>query len=328
MKKQRITLTLFTLLGATLFFTACATTPKTSSAEITEEISEKTIREPKPITVQNTSNQKEKNFKELLNSFELKVVSKPNPKRIVYTGMQFKEPYVISVTNEDGPVSNFDITVSWPTSRTNNTIIYNSINIKTDENGKISFLPEASNIAVKDKISFYPTPISSSPSIIQAAFSAGIELPFVIRSNFVTYPGGILFVYDFNEKGTPGTNNFSLLQILRNEGINAGNAPISDTSYFNKPLQELYQECKDIVEDAANFMIFGSFKYAEPAKETEIGISCTITADITCINMKDGSTLYKTVITDTATDKTKWNAEQKCRSTLAEKVADEIIYGM
>ena len=319
---------LLTVSAIAVLGTSCVSAPKNSNTVQDEPAAEKTIKEPKSITVQNTSNQAEKKFKEHLASIELKVVSAPSTKRTVYSKAAFKEPYVVSVTDENGAVADFNVTVSWPVSRTNDTISYSTTQLITDADGKITFLPEPSEIAVKDKISFYPTPVSSSPSVVQAAFSAGTQAPFVVKSSATQYPGGILYVYDFNENGRPTTNNFTLLQDLRNAGINAGNAPVSDTSYLKKTNDEIYAACKDIVGNAANFMIIGTFQYSEPAVENENGATVTLTADITCLSMKDGSTLYKTTITDSATDKNKWSAEQKCRSTLAEKVADAVIYGM
>lgn len=315
--------------GLSILEISCASSPKNDqSGEITQEetVVEKTIKEPKSITVQNTSNQLEKNFKKLLDDIELKVVSAP--KNTVYAGSAFKNPYIVSVTDANGAVADFDVTISWPVSRKNDVISYNTTSMKTCADGTIRFVPETPSIAVKDVVSFYPTPVSSSAEIVQAAFSAGVQAPFAVKSNVIKYPGGILYVYDFNENGRPTTNNFTLLQNLRNAGINAGNAPVRDTSYLSKSPSEIYAVCKEIAGNAANFLIIGTFKYASPAVSDENGATVTLTADITCINMKDGAILYETTQTDSATDKNKWSAEQKCRTSLAEKVADAVIYGM
>lgn len=330
MKKTRFVFTLLLAVsGLSILEISCASSPKndTIDEELQEEaVSEKTVKEPKSLTVQNTSNQLEKNFKKLLDDIELKVVSAP--KNAVYAGTAFKSPYIVSVTDANGAVADFDVTISWPASRKNDVISYSTTNMKTDAEGRIRFLPETPDIAVKDFVSFYPTPVSSSSEIVQAAFSAGVQSPFAVKSNAIKYPGGILYVYDFNENGRPTTNNFTLLQNLRNAGINAGNAPVSDTSYLNKIPAEIYTACKDIVGNAANFLIIGTFKYASPAVTNESGATVTLTAELTCLNMKDGAVLYATTITDSATDKNKWSAEQKCRASLGEKVADAVIYGM
>ena len=333
MKKAKITELLF--IGASLSILAsCATTKVVentdSSATIIEEeipVVEKVRKEPKQISVQNTSNQQEIAFKELVDSLELKVSSRP---KTVYSNKNFDSPYIVTVTGKDGPAKDLDITVSYPSSRTNDTITFNNIQLKTNSEGKITFKPEKSSFAVKSEVTFYPTPISSNSNIVQASYNAAVKAPYVVKSSYVTYPYGILYVYDFNEKGRPTTNNFTLLQSLRNAGVSVGNSPISDTSYFNKPVSELYAANHNIVGNMYNFLVIGSFKYAEPAVENAEKSTATVklVADITCVDMKNGNVIYKTSFEESATDKTKWNAEQKCRKLLAEKATDAIIYGM
>lgn len=339
MKKIKNNLPAILILGAAIF-ASCTTSPKpekTAQESDEYEIEEtepqgKVIREPRMLSVQNTASEKEKEFKELLDRIELKVVSAPNTKKPVYAGNAFQAPYVVSVRDEKGPLADFNVTISWPVTRSNDTITYSTTQMQTDSQGKISFLPGIPSIAVKDTITFYPSPVTSSPQIVQAAYSNAVTAPYVVKSKYTTYPGGILFVYDYNEKDTPTTNNFTLLQKLRNAEINAGNAPISEASYLTKSPAEIYKACLDItqgeIKKATNFLIIGTFKYAKPAEETASGTTVTLTADITCLDMKDGEIKYKTKITDSQTDKSKWNAETLCKQSLATKVADAIIYGM
>lgn len=334
MIKTKITELLF--IGASLSVLAsCATTKAVENTDssttiIEEEIPavEKIKKEPKQISVQNTSNQQEIAFKELVDSLELKVTSRPT--KTVYSNKNFDSPYIVTVTGKDGPAKDLDITVSYPSSRTNDTITFNNIQLKTDSEGKIAFKPEKTGFAVKSEVTFYPTPISSNSNIVQASYNAAVKAPYVVKSSYVTYPYGILYVYDFNEKGRPTTNNFTLLQSLRNAGVSVGNSPVSDTSYFNKSVSELYTANHNIVGNMYNFLVIGSFKYAEPAIEDAEKSTATVklVADITCVDMKNGNVIYKTSIEESATDKTKWNAEQKCRKLLAEKATDAIIYGM
>ncbi|MCR5400846.1 MAG: hypothetical protein K6E78_04545 [Treponema sp.] len=339
MKKIKNTAILFSIMSAFLL-SSCLSTPEKSqkSPESDEyvieepEVQQKVIREPKMLSVQNTASEKENEFKELLSRIELKIVSTPNTKRPVIAGNPFQAPYVISVKDQNGPVADFNVTISWPVSRSNDTITYSTAQMQTDAQGKIVFLPGIPSIAVKDKITFYPSPVTSSSAIVQAAYASAVTAPYVVKSKYTTYPGGILFVYDYNEKGNPTTNNFTLLQILRNSDINAGNAPISEVSYLSKSHQEIYKACLDVtggeIKKATNFLIIGSFKYAKPAEENNGSATVTLVSEITCLDMKDGSVKYKTTITDSQTDKTKWNAETLCKQTLAQKVADAIIYGM
>lgn len=325
---------------AAFFITSCATTKSVTQEEtkeiqdttiISDEIEEDSIvvekvrKEPKPISVQNTSNQQEIEFKELLNKIELKIVSSPKTTSV---NKAFSVPYIINVSDENGGVADLDITVNWPVGKSNNTVTYSSTQIKTDVSGNATFTPAAPKFAVKDQVTFYPSPVSSSSNIIKAAYDVAISAPYAAKSNYINYPGGVLFVYDFKENGRADSNNFTMLQTLRNSGVNVGNSPISDTSYFDKPINELYKATYDIVGQAYKFMVMGSFKYAEPATETENGFTVKLTADITCVDMNTGNVIYKTSFSESVTDKNKWNADQKCRKLLAEKAADAIVYGM
>lgn len=338
MKKIRPTkIAVFSAFAICSVLASCVSSPKpedNSGNEITiteDEPQGKVIREPKALTVQNTASEKEAQFKSLLETIEIKIVSTP-ANRTVYTGQPFPSPYIVSVSDHNGPVKDFGITVSWPVSRNGDTIIYSTAQMQTDSSGRISFIPGIPSIAVNDTIAFYPTPVTSSASVVQASYASAATSPYKVKSKYMQYPGGILFVYDYNEKGNPTTNNFALLQKLRNEGVNAGNAPVSDTSYLIRPAEDVYKACISItqgeIKRATNFLVVGSFRWAKPAEENADGTTVTLTADVTCLDMSDGSVKYKTKITESATDKTKWNAETSCRSVLAEKVAEKIIYGM
>lgn len=329
MIKSKITSALI-LSAFTALIASCATTKVTNTNSDSVEISvpettEKVRKEPKSIAVQNTSNQQEKKFRELLTSLEIKVTGQPKQ---TYSNTAFNSDYSISVTNAEGPVKDLSITVSYPSARTNDTISYNTVQITTDEEGKAVFKPEVPAFAIKDEVTFYPTPVSSNAQIVKAAYDVSVKAPYMVKSSYTKYPFGILYVYDFNESGRPTTNNFTILQSLRNSGVSVGNSPISDTSYFNKPLASLYKANYNIVGNAYNFLVVGSIKYAEPAVEEADSATVKLRAEITCVDMKNGSVLYETSFEETTTDKNKWSADQKCRKVLAEKASRAIIYGM
>lgn len=309
---------------------SCATTKvadtNSETVEVTStETTEKVKREPKPISVQNTSNQQEKQFKALLSTLEIKVTGQPKQ---TYSNTAFNSDYTILVTTEEGPASELDITVSYPSARSNDTITYSTVQIVTDAEGKAVFKPETPAFAVKDEVTFYPTPVNSNAAIVKAAYDVACKAPYLVKSSYAKYPFGILYVYDFNENGRPTTNNFTVLQSLRNSGVSVGNSPISDTSYFNKPIADLYKANYNIVGNAYNFLVVGSIKYAEPAVEEEGSATVKLVADITCVDMKNGNVLYQTCFEESTTEKNKWSADQKCRKVLAEKAASAIIYGM
>ncbi|MCI6315856.1 MAG: hypothetical protein MR877_01665, partial [Spirochaetia bacterium] len=180
MKLQELKNLLF--VSAAFFLVAsCATTSNTASSaeeadntiitDITEEIEQDTSsgskvrKEPKPISVQNTSNQQETEFKELLKKIDIKVVSSP---KTTMVDKAFSVPYIINVSDENGGIADLDITVTWPVGRSNNTLTYSSTQIKTDVSGNAIFSAAVPKFAVKDVVTFYPSPVSSSSNIVKA----------------------------------------------------------------------------------------------------------------------------------------------------------------
>lgn len=279
---------------------------------------------PKPLTVKKQSNQQEEDFINSLKDIELKIVSEPKP---VVETQNFRTPYTILVENSNGPVKDFNVTISFPSSKNKDSVIYDSIQQKTDENGKITFNPGKADFAINDKVTFYPTPINSSKEIVEASNNLAVTSPYKVKSVNIWHMG-ILYVYDFNERGNPTINSTDLLRSLRNLGINVGNAPISSTSYYDKPLYQLYKDNYAIVGNSCRFMVFGSIKYAEPVSESADGFTTTMVADITCLNMKDGSELCKFQITETNTNSVRYKSVEECKKALIDKVVEQIIYGM
>ena len=185
------------------------------------------------------------------------LLSTPTIRKQTFKTREFSAPFIVKAENQNGPVADFDITVSYPVSRKDNSIVYDVVQLKTDADGKISFKPTgAQTFATKDFVTFYPTPITTTSSVVQAAYDMAVKAPWNVKSDLTWY-SGLLYVYDFNESGKPTTNSFYLLQNLRNAGVNVGNAPLSNASYFEKPLADLYKDTKEIVGNSQKFMVFG-----------------------------------------------------------------------
>ena len=305
---------------------SCTSTNVSAPSTEQEEVVEKVVKkEPKPLSVKNKTNQLENDFLAKLADIELKLVSAPKQ---TFKTREFWAPFVVKAENQNGPVADFDITVSYPVSRKDNSIVYDVVQLKTDADGKISFkLTGAQTFATKDFVTFYPTPITTTSSVVQAAYDMAVKAPWNVKSDLTWY-SGLLYVYDFNESGKPTTNSFYLLQNLRNAGVNVGNAPLSNASYFEKPLADLYKDTKEIVGNSQKFMVFGSIKYLKPVEETANGYSCTLVADMSCIDMKTGDTFLTFQIVETYEDTNKYKTVDKCKANLTEKVAEALIYGM
>ena len=276
------------------------------------------------LLAQNIANQQEQTFRQLLSDLTLKPVSAPNT---TAAGKNFSAPFAVTAQNSSGAVAGLDLTFSWPAARSADVISYDTVQIKTDDNGRAAFMPTTPDFAVSGIVTVFPTPVNSSPAIVQLAYDASVEFSYKVKSKLASVQG-MLYAFDFDDKQTPTSNSFKLLQHLRNSGVNVGNAPISDPAYCEKPLSALYKATYDIVGGAYKFMVAGTFKYAEPPVVSDGLTTVHLTADITCIGMSDGSELCRIKLDETVTDKSKYAAEQKCRDLLAARAAEEIIFNM
>ena len=322
--------------AVSLLIASCATTSTATKAQSQSEVIEisedeetsserkEEKREAKPLSVKTKTNQQETEFIKKLSDIDIKLISSPKP---IFQTQNFKTPYTVLVEDSNGPVSDFDITVSFPSSKTKDSVIYETVQLKTDSEGKISFKPKTPEFALKDKVTFYPSPVNSTQAMVNASYDLAVTAPYLVKSSNLWYQG-ILYVYDFNENGKPTSNSTQLLTTLRNSGVNVGNAPISSTSYYDKPMSQLYKDCFAIVGNSCRFLVAGSIKFAEPVKETENGFTCTLNADISCFNMKNGEELCAFQITETVSNLNRYKATSECKNLLAEKIAEEIMYGM
>lgn len=322
--------------AVSLLIASCATTSTATKAQSQSEVIEisedeetsserkEEKREAKPLSVKTKTNQQETEFIKKLSDIDIKLISSPKP---IFQTQNFKTPYTVLVEDSNGPVSDFDITVSFPSSKTKDSVIYETVQLKTDSEGKISFKPKTPEFALKDKVTFYPSPVNSTQAMVNASYDLAVTAPYLVKSSNLWYQG-ILYVYDFNENGKPTSNSTQLLTTLRNSGVNVGNAPISSTSYYDKPMSQLYKDCFTIVGNSCRFLVAGSIKFAEPVKETENGFTCTLNADISCFNMKNGEELCAFQITETVSNLNRYKAISECKNLLAEKIAEEIMYGM
>lgn len=323
MKKSTFFVALSCTAGALLLF-SCATTAGAGGAAQPSGTQDKTAVPPEK---NDTGAQELREFRDLLAGLDLEILSSPGQ---TVKNRAFSAPFVLRAVGADGnPVGGLGIAVSWPDSRTDDSVSFSTAVITTDADGRASFLPPVPAVAVNSEIRFYPAPARSSPEMTQAAYDAGVTAPYKVKSDYANVPG-MLYVYDFNESGRPATNSFQLLQALRNSGVNVGNSPVSDTSYYSRPdpVGALYKAVYNIVGKCDQFLVYGSVRFSGTPEQTDTGFSCTMEADMTCVSMKDGSVLYKTRLTQTSADSSRYNAVEKCRAELAQKTADALIYGM
>jgi hypothetical protein len=313
---------------------SCNTTGKIAQTAIKKNAAEESAAsqekksEPHSVngTRKNVSLSAENEFKNKISGIDFSVASAP--KRTT-KNVAFASPYTIHVKDSSGcGIPDFPVTVSWPISRTDDSIVYETKIQSTNKDGSLVFTPEVPKYSFDDKITFYPAPVSSEPSILQAAYAAGISAPYKVRTNYAKKPG-VIYVFDFNESGKAGTNSQYLLREFINSGVRIGNSPIATSNYLSKPIESLYKATYNIVGNAYAFMICGSIKYVKPVETNDDGkYVCQLEADISCINMKDGSVIYSTHQTESVAADSKYKAVDTCRNSLAAKTAHAVLFGM
>ena len=220
------------------------------------------------------------------------------------------------------------ITVSYPASRTGDSIVYDTVALTTDENGHVEFMPGVPAFSFDDTVTFYPTPVNSNPETVQAAHAVRVTAPFKVRTDLAK-KSGILYVFDFDENGRALTNSRYILRDFINSGVRSGNSPIPSPNYLNKSIDALYKATRAIVGDSAGFMVSGSIKFAEPSERRDDGTyTSTLVADIVCIDMRNGEVLYKTRQTASETGTSQYLAAEACRKKIASQTVRAILYGM
>ena len=241
----------------------------------------------------------------------------------------FPSAYTLLVKDADGKeAAGMSITVSYPASRSDDAIVYDTAVLTTDENGRIDFMPAVPTASFDEVLSFYPTPVNSNPETVEAALAASVTAPYKVRTDLAK-KSGILYVFDFDENGRALTNSRYILRDFINSGVRSGNSPIPSPNYLNKSIDALYKATRAIVGDSAGFMVSGSIKFAEPSERRDDGTyTSTLVADIVCIDMRNGEVLYKTRQTASETGTSQYLAAEACRKKIASQTVHAILYGM
>lgn len=326
---------LFVISAITLvIFASCATNK--ISTESSKSESAKTNSEKKDDSVKNIS---------VFEDDEVVTISEPTPEEIFLDDISnvfvkftstpkitninraFSGPYVVQVTDKNGvPLSDYILNVSYPTSKTDGKVSFSEIEVTTDENGQYSFTPEKPTFGCAEKITIYPTPLNDS--VKEQSLAKGASADWKVRSDIIN-KGAVLFVWDFNEKNRPVNNSYDILSEFRTRGMTmVGNAPINETSYIGKPLNTLYKENYEIIEDSYGYLIVGTIKFTKPVEPCDDGYLCSLVSEIDAVSMKNGKKVFSSTFTQEATGKN-WNTcVTKCKEQLAEKIVDALVYGL
>lgn len=339
---------LFGVSAALFLFLSCESKPKNpeiieeapeEEIEIVEEIVEEVIEEEVVEVIPPTEAEL---FVQALEGIKLEIVEAPT-KWINY-GKTFNAPYTVLVTDEFGnPVSDFDLRVTYPEDRKEGMLWITSQDVKTNEEGKYSFIPENTKFAADSKVAFYPSPKymednypdygadEEAVKIIETVLEEKlVSANYWVRSDIV-YKGALLFIWDYNEKNKPVNNSYEILAQFRNRGMTlVGNAPTSDSSYIGKSLDYLYKENYEMVQDSYGYLICGSVKFTKPVEKVEgtDNYLCSLVAEITAVNMKNGNKIFDQQFTHEATGSNWTKATTTCKEELSKQIVDALLYGL
>ena len=320
-------------------FCSCQTSKVSNKQDNLNDISEPVIE---------IKNLKEIEYAESLTNIFIKSIS--SPKEII-KGRKFKEPFKFSVskiqniesktestdenstTTTETPIANFKVNVKYPSSKDKSELQFSTIELTSDENGIISFNPENTNFTCASSIEVSPAipqdVNASDEVVINSIQQKKITKDIKIKSDIIN-KGAVLFVWEYNEKGRPTGNSYNILSELRKRGITlTGNAPVSDVSYIEKPLSELYQANFEIIGSTMyGYLLSGTLKFEQPVTKVEDGYTCTLVFQLDGIDMKTGDVIFSTTQSHSAQGSNWNNCVSKCKNELTVKIVDELIYGL
>lgn len=251
-----------------------------------------------------------------------------SPKQIVKRN-KFAGNFSVKVCDATGvAVSDFSLNVIYPAKKEKSKVAYEEKILATDENGICSVAITNTDFAANDFVTFLPATDFDADEVKEAVKNKQVQIPFKIKSD-VLNKGAVLFVWDFSEKNRPVNNSYEILSEFRNRGMAlVGNAPVNDTSYIGKSSATLYKANYEIIEDSYGYLVCGTIKFTKPVEPCDDGYLCSLVAEISAINMKNGDVIFESTFTNEATG-ANWNkATGKCKDELAKQIVDALVYGL
>jgi len=305
-----------------LLFFSCASAPLDKDKKIDTVSEEELIVE--EVVVEKTA---EELFLEGLSGIKLEFTKKAAKTK---KNKDFSSAYEILVKDSASmPVSNFELTLNLPEKKEGTELFYKNVNLKTDENGIVSFLPDTPDFAAKALITARPA-IPQGLNITDEELSAYTVTADYLSESDITAKGAIMFVFEYNENNRAPKNSYDILSGLRNKGVyQIGNAPISDSEYINVSKERIYKENFEYVGTDFGYLIGGTVKFVTPVEKTEDGnYSAHLIAYIYGIEMKTGNVIYEET-TEYTSSGTNWNkAVESCKTELTSMIVDSIMFGL
>lgn len=258
-------------------------------------------------------------YQEKVSGITLSAVSSPKE---TIKSRAFASPFAISVTNEDGsPVSDFEISVVYPSSKSNGDVVFSETSVVSDASGRASFAAAVPSFACNSAVKFYPKGDMKDEQISKAASDLTVQIPYKVRTN-LRNSGGIIAVIDYNQSGTPLLSNTlsssSLLTSLMKlgfTGVGNSNSTIN-SAVIKGDRKGVYTATKNLVGSNASFVIYGTIKYNEDASG--------LIGEATALSLSDGSVLCRA----SKTASLKGTTLASARNVIADYFASVLNYGL
>ncbi|MDE7227199.1 MAG: hypothetical protein K2N31_02625 [Treponemataceae bacterium] len=316
-----------------LFLTSCQTTQPVAGNTSADDIQ---IQPPMPelpgpvVIPPAKSDTAYKRYKDFIDGIALTMASAP---KATAKGHAFSSPFSVKVTKSaDGtPAEGIELTVRYPVAKTDDDIQYAETTITSNGNGTANFTPPVPQTTVNGTVTIFPAGDTSDPEIAAAAQLVSVTAAYQVRTNLLQ-SGGCIAIVDCSPNGTPITarsdsSSGVLTEMMKKGFVRVGNIDFV-TEVMTGDKNRVYNAAKPMIGGSTAYLIFGTVRYAQPIQKTADGCTCTLSGDITCLSMKDGSVLYHTTRTATATDAREQQALAKARADLARQIADAVYYGL
>ena len=203
----------------------------------------------------------------------------------------FAAPFSVSVKDAAGaPVSGLELSVVYPTEKSDGTVVLAETAVVSDASGTASFTAQTPSFACNSVVKFYPKGDVSDAQIAKSASEHTVEIPYKVRTN-LRNSGGIIAVIDYNQNGTPllsntlsSSNLLTSLMRLGFTGIGNSNSTINN-AVVKGDKNAVYRETKNLVGSHSSFVIYGTIKYNADATG--------LIGEATALSLSDGSVLCR-----------------------------------
>lgn len=320
-------------------FVACASVKDlpqensdTTATESTENAHKSSKKEDSLLieqTLQTTEIDYVAEYENTCNNLSINVIA---PKETI-VGKDFGSPYEISVKDSSSKAINaLDICVVYPISRNNDDITYATNIITTDIAGNAQFIPPTPAVSMQTQISFYPAPnkevtLDKIKLIIE---KYSVNASYKVHTSMLQ-KGGAISIVDYDKNGKAITTNSKSSSALLMAMMNCGFKGVGNADFTQQIINDrvnLYTTAHNMLQGNATYLIFGTVRYIKSPTTVETGLEAGIVADISVMNMNDGSIFYHTQKQYTGTAKNETALIDDLRKKMGQDIAQTLYYAM